>query len=84
MASSYAGQGIRVNALAPGLIETPMSVRAQRDETLLEYLKVRQPLTGRLGKADDVAGSALFLASDLSGFVTGEVIEVAGGWSVSG
>lgn len=83
MASSYAVQGIRVNALAPGLIETPMSLRAQSNKTILTYMKQRQPLTGKLGKADDVAGAALFLASDLSQFVTGEVIEVAGGWSVA-
>lgn len=84
MASSYAVHGVRVNALAPGLIETPMSVRAQKNADILEYMKVRQPLTGALGKAEDVAGAALFLASDLSRFVTGEVIEIAGGWGVSG
>ena len=84
MASFYAAQGVRVNAVAPGLIETPMSKRAQSDEGILEYMKIRQPLTGRLGKAEDVACTALYLASDLSRFVTGEVIEVAGGWSVSG
>ena len=84
MASSYAPRGVRVNALAPGLIATPMSGRAQADDGVLAYMKRRQPLTGTLGKADDVAGAALFLASDLSNFVTGEVLEVAGGWSVSG
>jgi len=84
MASSYADQGVRVNVLAPGLIATPMSERAQSDTGILEYMKRRQPLTGTLGSAEDVAGAALFLASDLSKFVTGEVIEVAGGWSVSG
>ena len=83
MASSYARQGIRVNVLAPGLIETPMSERARSDEGILEYMKRRQPLSGSLGKAEEVADVALFLASDLSRFVTGEVIEVAGGWSVS-
>ena len=84
MASFYAARGVRVNAVAPGLIETPMSKRAQSDGGILEYMKIRQPLTGKLGKAEDVAGAALYLASDLSRFVTGEVIEVAGGWSVSG
>ena len=84
MASYYAAQGVRVNAVAPGLIETPMSLRAQSDEGILKYMKVRQPLTGGLGKVEDVACTALYLASDLSRFVTGEVIEVAGGWSVSG
>ena len=84
MASYYAAQGVRVNAVAPGLIETPMSRRAQSDEGILKYMKVKQPLTGGLGKAEDVADAALYLASDLSRFVTGEVLEVAGGWSVAG
>ena len=84
MASYYAAQGVRVNAVAPGLIETPMSRRAQSDEGILKYMKVKQPLTGGLGRAEDVAGAALYLASDLSRFVTGEVLEVAGGWSVAG
>ncbi|MEM7736682.1 MAG: SDR family NAD(P)-dependent oxidoreductase [Deinococcota bacterium] len=84
MASSYAAHGIRVNTLAPGLIRTPMSKRAQADEGVLAYMKRRQPLTGDLGEPEDVAGAAVFLASDLSRFVTGEVLEVAGGWRVSG
>ncbi|MEM6429904.1 MAG: SDR family NAD(P)-dependent oxidoreductase [Deinococcota bacterium] len=84
MASSYAAHGIRVNTLAPGLIRTPMSKRAQADENVLAYMKRRQPLTGDLGEPEDVADAAVFLASDLSRFVTGEVLEVAGGWRVSG
>ena len=84
MAAHYAAKGIRVNAVAPGLIETPMSLRAQSNADVLEYMNIRQPLTGRLGKAEDVAKTAFYLASDLSCFVTGEVIEVAGGWSESG
>ncbi len=83
MASSYAAQSIRVNAVAPGLIDTPMSARAQNNEKILGYMKVRQPLTGRLGTAGDVAKAALYLASNLANFVTGEVIEVAGGWSIA-
>ena len=83
MAACYAAQGIRVNAVAPGLIETPMSARARSDDGVLEYMKVKQPLTGKLGRAEDVAKTALYLASDLASFVTGEVVEVAGGWSVS-
>jgi NAD(P)-dependent dehydrogenase (short-subunit alcohol dehydrogenase family) len=84
MASSYAAHGIRVNTLAPGLIRTPMSKRAQADASVLAYMKRRQPLTGDLGEPEDVADAAIFLASDLSRFVTGEVLEVAGGWRVSG
>lgn len=82
MATYYAPHGVRVNAVAPGLIKTPMSARAQEDDKILEFVKTKQPLTGNLGKAEDVAKTALYLASDLSSFVTGEVIEVAGGWGV--
>ncbi len=84
MAAYYAPYGIRVNVLAPGLIETPMSLRAQRDPGVLAYIERKQPLTGKLGTPDDVAQAALYLASAMSKFVTGEVIEVAGGWSVAG
>lgn len=84
MAAYYADQGIRVNAVAPGLIETPMSLRAQGDETTRDYIRTRQPLTGTFGKADDVAEAIGFLALDHSQFVTGTVLEVAGGWGVAG
>ena len=82
MAASYAAQGVRVNAVAPGLIATPMSVRAQSDAAVLAYIAHRQPLTGALGTPDDVAQAALYLAQ--AEFVTGTVLEVAGGWSVAG
>jgi NAD(P)-dependent dehydrogenase (short-subunit alcohol dehydrogenase family) len=84
MASYYASYGIRVNAVAPGLIATPMSRRALEDETILTYLEHKQPLTGRSGEPDDVATAILYLASEMSSFVTGEIIEVSGGWSVAG
>lgn len=84
MAACYAPRGVRVNAVAPGLIATPMSRRAQDDPATLDYIRHKQPLTGTLGRPDDVAGAALYLASPLAAFVTGETIEVAGGWSVAG
>lgn len=83
MAAAYAEAGVRVNAVAPGLIATPMSARAQADPAILAYLRERQPLTGAPGAPDDVAEAILFLASDDARFVTGEVLEVAGGWSVA-
>jgi NAD(P)-dependent dehydrogenase (short-subunit alcohol dehydrogenase family) len=83
MASYYADQGIRVNAVAPGLIATPMSQRAQGDEATIAYIRERQPLTGTFGAADDVAEAIAFLALEQSRFVTGTVLEVAGGWGVA-
>lgn len=84
MAAYYAPRGVRVNAVAPGLIATPMSRRAQEDPAVLEYVRTRQPLTGRLGTSEDVAEAILYLASDEARFLTGVVLEVAGGWSVAG
>lgn len=84
MATYYADHGIRVNAVAPGLIETPMSLRAQGDEPTKAYVKHRQPLTGTFGQAGDVANAIAFLALEESNFMTGSVLEVAGGWGVAG
>jgi NAD(P)-dependent dehydrogenase (short-subunit alcohol dehydrogenase family) len=82
MAAYYARYGIRVNAVTPGLIATPMSQRAQSNDAILEYLKSRQPITGEPGTSEDVADGILYLAT--SPFVTGVVLEIAGGWSVAG
>jgi NAD(P)-dependent dehydrogenase (short-subunit alcohol dehydrogenase family) len=82
MAAYYARYGIRVNAVTPGLIATPMSQRAQSDDAILEYLKSRQPINGEPGTSEDVADGILYLAT--SPFVTGVVLEIAGGWSVAG
>jgi NAD(P)-dependent dehydrogenase (short-subunit alcohol dehydrogenase family) len=84
MAAAYAREGIRVNAVAPGLIATPMSERAQGDPAVLAYLRERQPLTGAPGAPEDVADAIVYLASDEARFVTGTILEVAGGWGVAG
>jgi NAD(P)-dependent dehydrogenase (short-subunit alcohol dehydrogenase family) len=84
MAAYYAAHQVRVNVVAPGLIATPMSARAQNDAATREYLRTRQPLTGDFGTADDVAGAIEYLSADRSAFVTGIVLEVAGGWSIAG
>lgn len=81
MAAKYAAERIRVNALAPGLIRTPMSLRAQSDAGVLERLPDLHPLTGDFGEPEDVAAAALYLASDESRFVTGAVLPVDGGWT---
>jgi NAD(P)-dependent dehydrogenase (short-subunit alcohol dehydrogenase family) len=81
MAVYYAPRGIRVNVIAPGLIATPMSQRAQDDPRILARLGQLQPLTGKMGSSEDVAGAAAYLASDDARFVTGTVLTVDGGWT---
>lgn len=81
VASYYAEQGIRANVIAPGLIRTDMSLRAQQDDEIIATLPHLQPLTSDFGAAEDVASAALYLASDESRFVTGIVLPVDGGWT---
>jgi NAD(P)-dependent dehydrogenase (short-subunit alcohol dehydrogenase family) len=82
MAAYYAPRGVRVNVIAPGLIATPMSMRAQSNPHIQERLMQLQPLTGGMGAPEDVAGAAAYLASDDARFVTGVVLPVDGGWTV--
>jgi len=83
-ASYYAPQNIRFNVLAPALVATPMSQRAQGDEAILDFIKTKQPLDGgRIGQPDDLDSAAVFFMSDESQFVTGQVLAVDGGWCVS-
>ena len=79
MAISYADDGIRCNVVCPGLIETPMSARAQGDPAIRARLAELQPLTGDLGRPADVAEAVLYLAT--SPFTTGSVLTVDGGWT---
>ncbi len=83
MASAHAADGIRVNVLAPGLVRTPMSERAANDPDTVAYARVKQPLAGGFLDPDDVARAALFLLSDDSSRITGQVLEVDGGWGVT-
>jgi NAD(P)-dependent dehydrogenase (short-subunit alcohol dehydrogenase family) len=83
MAAFYAPRGIRVNAVAPGLTRTPMSLRAQQNHDLLEFIKTKQPLSEDLIEADDVARAAVFMLSDDSRNITGEVMSIDAGWRVS-
>jgi meso-butanediol dehydrogenase / (S,S)-butanediol dehydrogenase / diacetyl reductase len=79
MAATYAKDGIRCNVVCPGLIETPMSRRAQKDAGIRARLAELQPLTGDFGTPEDVAQAALYLAT--APFVTGAVLTVDGGWT---
>ncbi|ALC82347.1 MULTISPECIES: SDR family oxidoreductase [Bacillus] len=81
MAIDYARDGIRVNCIAPGTIETPLLDDLMGEEGGKEFRKAYKwvdPM-GRLGRAEEVAGVVLFLASDDSSYVTGESITVDGG-----
>jgi NAD(P)-dependent dehydrogenase (short-subunit alcohol dehydrogenase family) len=84
MAAYYAPHKIRVNVIAPSLVRTPMSARAQSDAGILEFIAHKQPLSGGMLDASDVAGTALFLLGDDARHITGQVIGVDGGWEVSG
>ena len=82
MASYYAPRGLRVNVIAPGLIATTMSQRAQNDPHIQSRLAQLQPLTGAMGQPEDIAAAAAYLVSDDAQFVTGAVLTVDGGWTV--
>ena len=81
LAIAWAEDGIRVNAIAPGFIVTEQSATARRDPAFTEAIKARTPM-GRWGQPADIAGTALFLASDAAAFITGACIPVDGGYSV--
>lgn len=84
IAAYYATYDIRINVLAPALVETPMAQRASNDNLILNFIKTKQPLDGgRIGKATDLNGAAVYFMSDFSTFTTGQVLSVDGGWSIS-
>lgn len=83
LAAHYAKNDIRVNVLAPGLVDTPMAARALGDSEILEFIRQKQPLDGgRPARTGDMVGAALFLLSDAARFITGQVLAVDGGWSI--
>ena len=82
LAVAWAGDGIRVNAIAPGWIETPMTVPARSDVARNRAILDRTPLN-RWGTPDDIVGPTLFLASDAARFITGAVLVVDGGYSAT-
>ena len=84
MAGTYADQGIRVNALAPALVNTPMSARAAADPASVAFARAKQSLVGGFLEPAAVTSAALFLCTDDSAGVTGQVLTVDGGWTVQG
>jgi len=84
IAAYYAKNNIRVNVIAPAVVETPMAQRAANDKLITAFIKNKQPLDGgRIGKPEDLDGLAVYFMSDDSRFTTGQVIAVDGGWSIT-
>ena len=84
IASYYAAHDIRANVLAPALVDTPMAKRAAGDAAIRHFIHTKQPFDGgRIGTPSDCDAAAVFLISDGARFVTGQVLAVDGGWTVS-
>lgn len=84
VAAYYAPEGIRFNVLAPALVATPMAKRAASDERIQKFIATKQPLDGgRIGEPEDCDAGAVYLLSDAARFVTGQVLAIDGGWTVS-
>ena len=83
-AAYYAPHNIRFNVLAPALVDTPMAKRAMRDDAISQFICAKQPLDGgRVGQPEDLDAAVVFFLSDESRYVTGQVLAVDGGWTVS-
>jgi NAD(P)-dependent dehydrogenase (short-subunit alcohol dehydrogenase family) len=80
LAAQWARQGVRVNALAPGWFETEMTAEMFGDEKAMTLVRRKTPMA-RPGKAGELDGALVYLASDASSFVTGQVLAVDGGWT---
>ena len=81
LANQWAGDGIRVNAIAPGWFQTEMNDELLDDERSRRWLERTCPM-GRVGRIDELDGVLLFLASEASSYCTGQVIAVDGGWTI--
>ena len=80
MALDHAAENIRVNCIAPGIVETEMVARFSTDENARKQRIAMHPM-GRFGRPEEIANAAVFLASDESGWTTGSVLTVDGGYS---
>jgi NAD(P)-dependent dehydrogenase (short-subunit alcohol dehydrogenase family) len=79
LASELGGSGVRVNAIAPGVVETPLTAQIKNDPGWYDAY-ARKPILARWATPDEMAGAVVFLASDASSYVTGAFYEVDGGW----
>ena len=84
MATAWAKDNIQVNAVLPGWVDTALTRRARVEVPMLHERVLQRTPAGRWGNPDDFAGTAVFLASAASDFVTGAAIVVDGGWSIQG
>jgi NAD(P)-dependent dehydrogenase (short-subunit alcohol dehydrogenase family) len=80
LAAELGKHGVRVNAIGPGLIETPLNASVRANDPGLVKIFIDHTPLGRAGKAEDVVGPAIFLASDLSSYVTGSIVMADGGY----
>ncbi len=83
LAVEWSAQGVTVNAIAPGVFRTALNAELLDKSERGRELKMRTPM-GRFGKTEELVGSAIFLASEASAFVTGEILVVDGGFLASG
>lgn len=81
-AAYYAAQKVRLNVIAPALVHTPMSARASENPEIVAFTEGKQPLAGGTIPVEDVAATSVFLLSDGSRSMTGEVIEIDAGWNL--
>lgn len=79
LAAEWAGHNIQVNGIGPGYIETELTEPLRSDPEFDAWVRQRTP-AGRWGKPEDIGGAAVFLASDMSDFINGQIIYVDGGW----
>ncbi len=80
LAAELGKDGVRVNAIGPGLIETPLNAQARASNPDLVRMFMEHTPLGRPGKPEDIVGPAIFLASDLSAYVTGSIVMADGGY----
>jgi NAD(P)-dependent dehydrogenase (short-subunit alcohol dehydrogenase family) len=81
-AAFYAAKKIRINAIAPALVRTPMSSRASLNPAIVKFISRKQPLASGMIPVADAAAAGVFLLTDASRSITGEVLEVDAGWNL--
>ena len=80
LAAELGKEGVRVNAIGPGFIETPLNEKVRASNPELAKMFIAHTPLGRAGTAEDIVGPAIFLASDMSAYVSGSIVMVDGGY----